>query len=159
MLYLIRHAHASNGVPDEARPLSASGRDQVRRLADFIRNGGAWRERPAEIWHSPLVRARETAEQLAEAFGMQAALRETGGLRPEDDPEGIVERTEAFRGHLALVGHEPFMSLLATRLTAGRFQSPIFFFNKGTALALERIHPEAGSPWIACWQADPEVLA
>ena len=42
--------------------------------------------RPREVWHSPLVRARETAEALSAQLGWKAPLRVMAGLQPEDDP-------------------------------------------------------------------------
>lgn len=46
-------------------PLSELGRGQARRLGDALRE-----RPPAEIWHSPLSRARTTAEAIAAATGV-----------------------------------------------------------------------------------------
>ena len=40
-IYLVRHAHAIDGEDDDARPLSAKGRKQIRRVAAFLRGNEA----------------------------------------------------------------------------------------------------------------------
>src|SRR5437763_11070387 len=107
------------------------------------------------MWHSPLVRARETAALLADAAKSRAALLETSGLRPEDDPEEVVARLERVsRPSLVLVGHEPYMSALASRLVTGAAQPPRFAFQKCALLALEG----AGRHWAVQWFLTPDVV-
>jgi phosphohistidine phosphatase len=83
-LYLIRHAHAVAADDDAERPLSKKGREQVKRLADFLRTSDAFR--PEEIWHSPLLRSQQTARLLAKKLHLPVPLIEVAGLEPEDDP-------------------------------------------------------------------------
>ena len=66
-LYLVRHAKAAPGDPDELRPLTPEGREEARRLAERLAA-----ERPDAVVTSPLLRARETAEVLARACGLEA---------------------------------------------------------------------------------------
>ena len=61
MLFLIRHADALDGDIDAERPLSPKGLKQVRHLARFLKESASVEVR--EVWHSPLVRARETAAE------------------------------------------------------------------------------------------------
>lgn len=152
-LYLIRHAHALDGEDDEARPLSGKGRGQVRRVAAFLRTSGAFA--PEEIWHSPLVRARQTAELLARRLTLAAPRRAVAGLRPEDDPRLIVRRLARKGRALALVGHDPHLSALASLLVAGVAVPPVFALKKCSVLALERV---AGR-WVVRWHVTPELLA
>ena len=87
MLYLIRHADAAAGEMDAERPLTAKGRNQVARLGRFLKAAGIGQ--PQEVWHSPLARAQETAELLAQGLKLSAPLVLTSGLRPNDDPAPI----------------------------------------------------------------------
>lgn len=67
-LTLIRHAEPAyvvDGVAWTNPSLTELGHDQARRLAERI---GSWRV--DELWVSPMVRARETAEPVAEMLGM-----------------------------------------------------------------------------------------
>jgi phosphohistidine phosphatase len=152
-LFLVRHAHALDGLDDAARPLSAKGRAQVKRLGKFLRASGAFA--PDEIWHSPLVRARDTAALLARALRSAAPLRAVTGLRSADDPRRIARRLAKTRRALALVGHEPHLSALASLLVAGEAEPPILEMKKCAVLALER----DATRWVVRWQVSPELLA
>ena len=63
-LYLVRHAEAAPGEPDELRPLTEGGRGQARALGKRLVSEDA---APAVILTSPLLRARETGDELARA--------------------------------------------------------------------------------------------
>ncbi|HUR57242.1 MAG TPA: histidine phosphatase family protein [Opitutaceae bacterium] len=153
MLYLVRHAHAIDGEVDPARPLSERGQKQVAALARFLGPSGAFR--PEEMWHSPLVRSRETAHSLALLLKMPLPLREMPDLRPEDDPAATMRRLRLVRRPLAIVGHEPHLSALASLLVTGETEPPAFVFKKCTALMLE----PNGDAWLVRWQISPELLA
>lgn len=152
MLYLIRHADAIDLQPDEARPLSEKGRAQVAALAKFLERSEAFA--PVEIRHSSLVRARETAESLAQALRFRGLCQEMDGLRPEDDPREIARRVAAFDRSVALVGHEPHMSALASLLVTGRTFPVAFLMKKGATLALTR----DDTRWIVRWHIAPGLL-
>lgn len=152
-LFLIRHAHAVDAEENPERPLSDRGRKQVRALAKFLRPNGA--PQPSEIWHSPLVRSRETAQLLAERLELDAPLVLVAGLEPEDEPAVIARKIEAFRHPLAIVGHEPHLSALASLLVAGPEGRATFVLKKCSVLALEG----AGARWQVRWLISPELLA
>ena len=152
-LWLIRHAHARDADDDAARTLSQRGRGQVRALAKFLAASRALQ--PAEIWHSPLVRARQTAELLGEHLRLDAPLIETAGLTPFDDPRTIARRIAALRLDIAIVGHEPHLSALASLFVTGKATPPVFVLKKCAVLALER----ASACWVVRWQVSPELLA
>jgi phosphohistidine phosphatase len=148
-LHLIRHAHAEDTVPDEARRLSPRGRRLARALARRLRATGEFA--PAEIWHSTLRRARETAELLAPA-APGAPLREQTGLAPEDDPAAVARRLARARVPVAIVAHEPLLSALASQLVTGAADPVAFHVRKASALALTRV----GRRWVVRWFLPPE---
>jgi phosphohistidine phosphatase len=152
MLYLIRHADAVDLADDAARPLSKRGRHQVEALAHFLRHSGAFAV--DEIWHSPLVRARETAELLADGVHTHATRREMPGLTPESDPEPLARKLATLSSPVALVGHNPHLELLASLLVAGAPVPTVFLMKKCAVLALDR----ADSRWLVRWHVSPEVL-
>ncbi len=153
MLYLVRHAHASGGSPDSGRPLSADGLAQVRRLAVILRQGGAFA--PEEIWHSTLLRARQTAELLASEMGLKAPLREISGLEPDAPPGEVIPRLKAGRS-VALVGHNPHLTLLGTALVTGSPSPGAFVLRKGSVLALEPSRGEYPGDWVVSWHLAPD---
>jgi phosphohistidine phosphatase len=151
-VYLIRHAHAVDPDVDPNRPLSKRGRAQVRRLAMFLSCSNPISAR--EIWHSPLARSLETAKRLRKKLSRPGKLMEVPGLEGGDDPAMIAERLKTHRTSVAVVGHEPHLSALATLLVAGVAEPARFVLKKSAVLALER---KNGS-WAVCWQVSPELL-
>lgn len=148
-LYLIRHAHSLDGDDDAQRPLSMKGRGQIRTVGACLRRGAVLQTK--EFWHSPLVRARDTAHLLAAALRVRAKFVETDGLEPEADPAPAARRLARLRRPVAVVGHEPHLSVLATLLLGGRAAEPVVTMKKCAVLALER----TGSRWTVCWLLSP----
>jgi phosphohistidine phosphatase len=161
-LYLVRHGDAVSDQENRLRPLSERGHDELRRMAQLLRSSRAFT--PEQLWHSPLLRARETAEGLLRAVVPDAVLIETPGLLPEDDPEEIAGRLRTLTTieHLALVGHEPHLSALATLLVRGKKNPVGFEMKKGAILALEPTgdaHKKTGAPrWFVRWLLPPTLV-
>lgn len=151
-LYLIRHAHALDGDDDAARPLSPKGRKQVRALGRLLRECRAFEAE--EIWHSPLCRSAETAALLAQRLKTKVPTIEMGGLRPGDAADSILKRLKDLRHPVAVVGHEPHLSALASLLVAGKAAPPRFVLKKCAALRLDR----ADGVWAVRWQVSPELV-
>jgi phosphohistidine phosphatase len=156
MLYLIRHAEASDGEPDAKRPLSGTGRKQVQRLGAFLKR--YTEPPPPEIWHSPLLRAQETALLLAERAGWEVGLRSVESIKPDDNPSLIAPKLESFQHSLAIVGHNPHLTLLATLLVTGRCVPPAFVVRKCAVIALEPARGRGEGCWVVEWQVAPELL-
>jgi phosphohistidine phosphatase len=152
LIFLIRHAHAEDTTPDEARRLSRRGRAQVRALARFLRRAEEFA--PEELWHSTLARAQETAARLALGTRLPAPLREVAGLAPDDNPRAFARRLARATRPVAVVGHEPFLSALASLLVTGAPAPAHFAMKKGAVLALER----AGRHWTVRWHVSPDLL-
>jgi phosphohistidine phosphatase len=111
-IFLVRHAHAAPGEPDELRPLSDRGREEARALGERL---GA--VAPDLVVTSPLLRARETAAAIASATG--AELRIDDRLAPGATAEDVVAVAVADSGTVVVVGHQPDCSEIALAL-AGR---------------------------------------
>jgi phosphohistidine phosphatase len=121
-LYIIRHAIAvDEGTPeyeqDSDRPLTDKGRKKMRRIAKGLRSLGV---EFGLILSSPYVRARETAEILADVFKMKKNIAYSENLIPMGEPDLLI--AEINESHsvdsLALVGHEPNLSSLVGLLVA-----------------------------------------
>lgn len=151
-IYVIRHAHAVDGDDDAARPLSTKGRGQVRELARFMRKTAAFEAR--EIWHSPLRRSWETATLLAERLKPRVRVEEVAGLKPDDAASLIATKFSHLRHPVAVVGHEPHLSALASLLVAGRAAPPRFTLKKCSVLRLDR----ANGSWSVRWLVSPEII-
>jgi phosphohistidine phosphatase len=111
-VYLIRHAAAAPGEHDELRALNEKGRGQARKLGKRFAKDGL---RPDAIVSSPLLRARETAEAIARATGVDAETdtRLSPGAT-SDDLRDVV----AGRGNIVVVvAHQPDCSAITAGIT------------------------------------------
>ena len=147
MIYLIRHADAVSAEEDPLRPLSAKGREQVARVCEHLRKAGGFA--PAEVWHSPLSRARETAELLASGLGLDSPVVLRKGLEPDDDPSGVAAALGSEKRSVAVVGHEPHLGVLASIMARGPACGAAYFhFHKAGVLALGRRDGGWRAEWI-----------
>jgi phosphohistidine phosphatase len=109
-LFLVRHAEAAPGEPDDLRPLTPVGRDTARELGTRLAV-----EQPEAVLTSPLLRARETAAAIAEASGLEAEADER--LAPGATAD-VVRNAATGRGETVVaVGHEPDCSEIVLALT------------------------------------------
>ena len=138
VLYLVRHAAAEDpraGQDDADRALTADGIRKFRRAAQGIVKL-LEDQPPRVILTSPLLRARQTAELLGEAFDnakIRIDLRVSEALAPPGRLQGLLK--EARRDDLIAVAHDPFLSEWIGTLCfgkPGRVQ-----LKKGSLAALE----------------------
>jgi len=123
-LLILRHGIAHDLGPewpeDRLRPLTEEGRRKTREVAIGV---GAIGVTPDVIYASPLVRARETAEIVAQELDRRGALRETPLLAPGVDATALLamlSREAAQAPVIMLVGHEPCLGMLVSRLLTGQ---------------------------------------
>jgi phosphohistidine phosphatase len=107
---------------------------EVEATARALRARGA---RVAEIRHSGLARARETAELLGRVLAPPRGVHAATGLAPEDDPDVARAELELAAEPLMVVGHLPHLARLAAALVGAALAEPIRF-TPGTAVALRR---------------------
>jgi phosphohistidine phosphatase len=113
-LYLVRHAKAAPGEPDELRELTPAGEERAREVGMKLAADGV---RPDVILTSPLVRARQTADELGRALGTPVEVDER--LAPGATAAGVREAV-AGRGEVVMtVGHQPDCGVIAAELTGG----------------------------------------
>ncbi len=118
-LYLLRHADAEDSAKtgkDADRALSARGREVMEVVAAAFSKVG----KAQSIWHSPLRRAKETAEFVAARFP-KATVTSSASLAPNADPRKIlVELARERWEDVVLVGHMPHLGLLLGLAVTGR---------------------------------------
>jgi phosphohistidine phosphatase len=117
---LIRHAKAGtrdpNSWPDDGkRPLSPQGREEQRAAARLMKRMGVQFN---FLVTSPLVRARQTADIIAEAYQWSEPPQEAEVLGHGCTAQGVVKLLSKFPpdATVALVGHEPELSQVAAAL-------------------------------------------
>ena len=159
-LYLVRHAYAGHAdaaqwPDDAARPLTPKGRRTFRAAARGLRRIVPDVEL---VLSSGYSRAWATAEVLHDDTGWP----EPRECTPLEAPQPVSRTLEALReraeGSIALVGHEPHLSTLASVLCAGSEHGFRMQLKKG-AVAVVRVDAEVGpGAGYLLWAAAPKIL-
>ena len=153
-LYLVRHGDAVPESENADRPLSEKGDADIRALAGFIARSGA---RVARVIHSGRARARETAVLFADVIGPGKMVEEAeAGLGPNESTDLLARVTDAMEEDLMVVGHDPFMTRMISRLAAGDESAGIVAIEPGSVVCLER--GADGAAWTINWIAGPTLL-
>jgi len=103
-LYLMRHGEAADAPRDRDRPLTARGRAQARTSAQGLKALGA---SPTRLWHSPYLRAAETAAIVGEVFGLVPIVDER--FVPDGDGDGCARFLLGERQGGLVVAHMPIL--------------------------------------------------
>ena len=109
-LFLVRHAEAAPGEPDELRPLTDAGRAAARALGERL----AAHEIDAVVT-SPHLRARETGEAIARAAGLQPQPDDRLGF--DATAESLQAAVEGRGDTVVAVAHQPNCSEIVLALT------------------------------------------
>jgi len=150
-LYLVQHGNAVSEQEDPARPLSQQGREDVEKVASFIKP----LDLAVELWHSGKARAAETAEILSHSLKLSNDVHEHSGLSPNDDVEEIAAAVMASGDDVMIVGHLPFLGKLASLLVVPKESANIIDFKQGGIVCLSC--SEEGT-WQVSWMVTPEIL-
>jgi phosphohistidine phosphatase len=143
--YLVRHGDAVAAVENAERPLSRIGREQVQRAAREMLERGS---EVSRIYHSGILRAKQTAEILAKAFPPNLAVEQHAGLLPEDDPAVVKAELGAAECSIMLVGHLPYLKRLAALLISGDPERAVVDFLPATVLCCSKAHGRWKINWI-----------
>jgi len=118
-IYLVRHAIAAERgdewKDDSKRPLTDQG---IARFREVVKGLATLDVAIDEIFTSPLVRARQTAELLAAGLDPKPSLKTLDALAPGHAAPTVLANLAkaAKRRRIALVGHEPDLGELAAHL-------------------------------------------
>jgi len=157
-LYLVRHAIAadrgSEWPDDSKRPLTERG---MNRFKDAVKGLRRLDVALDEIFTSPLVRARQTAEILAAGVEGKPSVKVLDALAPGHTPASVMTQLArvAKRRRIAIVGHEPELGELAAHLIgAGRALA----FKKGGVCRIDLGSLSSKRAASLSWFLPPTVL-
>jgi len=161
-LLIIRHAiaedrdsFAGSGKSDDLRPLTDEGRAKMELGAAGLR---ALLPDITLLASGPLARAQQTAEIVGKEYGLEVGAT-TDSLRPRaafaDFATWIAERGP--QDVVAIVGHEPHLSALATWLICGTKHSRIELKKGGACLLSFAGVPKKGGGTLE-WALHPSHL-
>jgi phosphohistidine phosphatase len=158
--YIMRHGLAETRevttvLDDAKRPLTPEGREKLRVIASGLAKVGMevdW------IVSSPLVRAVQTAEIVADELDSNPPLDLCDALKPGGSPEALITflAKRANRRRVLVVGHEPDLGELAARLIGAGRNANVPFKKGGCCLIEFSIFPPK-SPGRLVWWLPPRV--
>jgi len=160
-LYIMRHglavARGSVRFSDDAqRPLMPEGKERMREIAEGLNRMGFevdW------IVTSPLVRAVETAEIIAESLASRVPVDVCEAMRPGGSAEGVIAflAKRPNRTRVLVVGHEPDLSELAARLMGAGSHANLGFKKGGCCMiSFDEFPPR--NPGQLMWWLTPRLL-
>jgi len=162
-LYILRHGIAVEpGSPgyakDADRPLTPEGERKLRQVAQAMEALGLSFDL---ILSSPYVRARQTAESVAESLNACKRLELTDSLTPGGSTKKLVEllhRLEPSPESVLLVGHEPYLSGLISLLVSGK-ETFAVTMKKGGLCKLSTESLQHGRCAALDWLLTPKQMA
>jgi phosphohistidine phosphatase len=113
-LILWRHADAAQGGRDLERKLTARGRKQASRMAEWL---VARLPSRFKVFSSPARRARETADALATHYSISERL--APGAEPADIL--LAAGWPSRKGAVIVIGHQPDLGRVAAHLLSGTY--------------------------------------
>ena len=154
-IYLLRHAHAGDSSawdgPDDERPLSPKGRRQAQNLGQFLADRAFVAD---AVLSSPKVRARQTAEIVADALGVGLTLDDR--LAGAVDLDVLAAMLDGAGGtSVVLVGHDPDFTDLAMSLTGAAYLP----MKKGALVRIDTALPIQPGAGILRWLLPPDLVA
>jgi phosphohistidine phosphatase len=157
-LYLIRHGIAAERgdewPDDDKRPLTARGVARFKEEVEGLKRLNAGVD---EIFTSPLVRAKQTADLLAAGLAGKPAVKILDALAPGHTPGSLMAQLArtARRRRIALVGHEPSLGELAAHLIGAGRALP---FKKGGICRIEVESLTSRRPGALTLFVPPKIL-
>ena len=131
------------------RPLSTQGLEAANRLAA---EAAARAAKPAVVWHSGKLRARQTAEAFWSACNPRAEFAAARDLSPDNPPSPLRDRLRGETRDILIAGHFPHLPRLLTLLLGGAADAPAAFPLHGV-VALESL--DEGETWVERWRLGP----
>ena len=125
MIWLLRHAEAADGAPDDDRPLTERGARQAQAAGRALARMGVHID---ACLSSPKLRAVRTARLACEPIGVTVTIEPALAGEPFD-----IRELTAGLGDALLVGHDPSFSMTLHDLTGAQAR-----MRKGGLAAVEK---------------------
>ena len=152
-LYCVRHGEANSPAVDPERALTKRGRAEVLKVSQHLAQCGI---QVAQIMHSGILRAEQTADILADTLGTKQVVACESILNAESSVQPMIEMIKNTTEDTMLVGHLPYMSELVNALVlADENYYPIVSYLSGTVVCLEYYENQR---WVIDWLLRPDVI-
>ncbi|MFH0887080.1 MAG: phosphohistidine phosphatase SixA [bacterium] len=149
-LFLLRHGDALPGSPDEARKLSQKGVKQIKKMAKVLIKTDVSFDL---ILSSPLIRAMQTAEIVADKF--EGKIETSDVLSPGCKIEVLFQELLKHNNNSVLiVGHEPDFGHIIGNIIGTGHPIPL---RKGGLVLIDIEDPNIQKGTLV-WFLDPDIL-
>lgn len=150
-LYFLRHGEAEDGggLNDHDRRLTTNGIERTTNAGHVLAKLNI---NPAYIFSSPRVRARQTADIVAQALGMSIDIREEVNFSFNTRAVQTLIADLDSDSEVMFVGHEPSMSATISALTGAQIE-----MKKG-GLARVDVDASTAAHGTLVWLIAPKVF-
>lgn len=152
-VYLVQHGNSVPKEKDPDRPLSYKGKEDVEKVADFLKKAGI---AVKEVFHSGKTRARQTAEIMNAKLNPGSEPQKKKGISPLDEVKIIAEVIKKQQKDLMIVGHLPHLAKLTSFLTTMSDANSVAGFQQGGVVCLRS--DEGKKTWTIVWMLVPEII-
>ncbi len=130
-IVLVRHGQASDSPVDSERKLTEQGKKESHIVGKYLKNLN-WNFK--EILSSPLLRAKETADEIQNFLKVEISLKEV--LKPNQGPRHFENLLLNYDNNdsLILVLHMPDIAEITSRLLKMPISS--LYFSTGSAIGI-----------------------
>jgi len=140
-LYLMRHGEAEDPSINPDRGLTSEGKLAIEAIARKLIQKSV---HPMQIYHSTKKRAQQTANITACIVATDTTPEAMDNLKPNDNPENIIDVINSWTDDTLLVSHLPFIPSLLNLLTG---EKESILFTPGTVACLLHL----GNKWELEW--------
>lgn len=159
VIYFLRHAnagskHFSDPAKDEKRPLDKIGEQQSQEVGRALAFIGVT---ASVVISSPLTRALQTANIVAQEIGYEEKIVQDAALRPEatfEQFKALINRHKD-KPAIMVVGHDPSMTEFVNRALSGGAPLAVVEMKKGSVAKVEK---ELRHPAVLRWLLTPKVV-
>ena len=148
-IYFMQHGLAVDKIENAEQPLTETGIDQSRLIAEFLNTSGST---VTSVFHSGKLRASQTAEIVARSFGIKNISAITD-MSPNDDVSLLCQSLTI--DDALYVGHLPHLESLVTYLVSGNKQNKTIHFQNSAIVCLEKNE----TAYDIRWFLTPELLS
>jgi phosphohistidine phosphatase len=161
-IYILRHGIAVErdeweSKNDAERALTAEGKKQLRKTCRAMEK---MKLDFNLILSSPYMRARRTAEIVADKLNLKKRLKFSGELQPDGNAKNFFRQLNNLKPapeSILLVGHEPYLSRTISLLISGNENAAVDF-KKGGLCKLEVGKLRTGKCATLAWLLTPKQM-
>ncbi len=157
-IILVRHGEAESVSPegDRNRKLTTKGIEDIHKIGAFIRNANL---RIAQIYYSPYLRTKHTADILAEELHLEDHTIAADELCAGRDCSELLPDLCSYTNSdaIILVGHNPDIAYFLSKLLGQSCETNLIF-SPGTTVAVN-VPKEKFSQGQILWVVSPDFLS